>query len=236
LRYVLAATVTLLILAGALVAIFDRSSGHGAPSSSENASTPPGRALLPACGAVCDPIDPRYLTDLKFGATSFWIQPWRAYLDTWPVSRLLDAVGINFNVRPPQAQDVARLLRESGFKLARVGINWNALSYEDPSKFVHEAEIRTRLLALHENGLRPLILLDANSGAPCPSEKIMLETVAPAPAGASTVTLSRASAAEVVPGKTGFDAIVFNPSARLRKPPSGAHATKNAGQQTGLTG
>ncbi len=217
LRYALAAAATLLIVAGVLVTILDRSSGRSSPGPAASVSTSPARAPLPACGAVCDPIDPRYLTDLKFGATSFWIQPWRAYLDTWPVSRLLDAVGINFNVRAPQAQDVARLLHESGFKLARIGINWNALSYSDPSKFVHEADIRTRLLALHENGLRPLILLDANSGAPCPSEKIVLETVSPAPAGASTVTLSRASAAEVIPGKTGFDSIVFNPSRKHRR-------------------
>jgi hypothetical protein len=229
LRYALAGTAALLILAGALVAILDRSSGQSSPSSSASVSAPPGRALLPACGAVCNPIDPRYLTDLKFGATSFWIQPWRAYLDTWPVSRLLDAVGINFNVRAPQAQDVARLLHESGFKLARVGINWNALSYGDPGRFVHEADVRTRLLALHENGLRPLILLDANSGAPCPSKKIVLETAGPAPAGASTVTLSRASAAEVIPGKTGFDSIVFNPSAKLRKHRRGRRAKATGG-------
>jgi hypothetical protein len=43
---------------------------------------------LPACGVSCDPIDRRYLTDVPFGATSFWVQPWRAYMDTWPASRL----------------------------------------------------------------------------------------------------------------------------------------------------
>jgi hypothetical protein len=228
LRYALAAAAALLIVAGVLVAILDRSSEHASSTPAASVSAPPARASLPACGAVCDPIDPRYLTDLKFGTTSFWIQPWRAYLDTWPASRLLDAVGINFNVRAAQAQDVARLLHESGFKLARVGINWNALSYSDPSKFAHEADVRTRLLALHRNDLRPLILLDANSGAPCPSEKIVLETVSPAPAGASTVTLSRASAAEAIPGKTGFASIVFNPSRKHR------HRTKT-GARAALT-
>ena len=233
LRYALAAAAALLIVAGVIVAILNRSPGRATPASTAGVSTTLERPSLPTCGAACDPIDPRYLTDLKFGETSFWIQPWRAYMDTWPVSRLLDAVGINFNVDASQAPDVARLLHDSGFKLARIEINWSALSYSDPSRFVHEAAVRARLLALHENGLRPLILLNANSGAPCPSEKIVLETVAPASAGARTVTLSRASAAAVAPGKTGFDSVVFNPFAKLRKKRRGARAKAGAG--AGLT-
>ena len=82
---------------------------------------------LPAAskdGVLDDPIDPRFLTEVPFGRSSFWIQPWRAYLDTWPASRLLDSVGINFNVKPAAAQATSRLLHESGFKLARIEINW----------------------------------------------------------------------------------------------------------------
>jgi len=166
---------------------------------------------------VNDPIDPRYLTALRFGETSFWIQPWRAYLDTWPASRLTESLGINFNVTPGEAQDTAQLLQDSGFKLARIEIGWNSLSYENPTKFVNEASIRTRLEALHDHGLRPLILLNANSGLPCPATKVDLEIVSPAPAGASTVTLSPGSAAQLIIGKTGFDGGVFNPRKPKRK-------------------
>ena len=175
------------------------------------------RSSAAAGGTLSAPIDSRYLTELPFGKSSFWIQPWRAYLDTWPASRLLDALGINFDVGAPEAQGVARLLHDSGFKLARIGINWSSLSYEDPTRFVDEADIRTRLLALHEYGLRPLILLDANSTAPCPAKRVALDTVAPAPVGATTVTLDAASAAEVVPGRTGFDAAVFASSKRTHR-------------------
>ena len=49
-------------------------------------------------GIVTDPIDSRFLTKDPFGAVSFWIQPWRAYLDTWPNSTLQNSLGINFNV------------------------------------------------------------------------------------------------------------------------------------------
>ncbi len=158
---------------------------------------------------MSDPIDPKYLTEVPFGTSSFWIQPWRAYLDTWPASRLLDSLGINFNVTANEAEATARLLQDSGFKLARIEIPWNSLSYEDPTKFVNEPNIRRRLVALHAHGLRPLILLNANSGGPGPAKEATLNTVSAAPAGAQTVTLTATSAAQAVPGKTGFDKLAF---------------------------
>ncbi len=161
----------------------------------------------PTGGVLSDPIDPRYLTVLPFGTSSFWVQPWRAYLDTWPASRLLDAVGVNFNVHPAEAEDTAQLLQDSGFKLARVGVAWNAMSYTDPTALrpANEASVAARLTALHRHGLRPLIILDSNSGDPAPSTPLTLDTTAAAPAGARSLTLSAASAAQVVPGKSGFN-------------------------------
>ncbi len=160
-------------------------------------------------GTLADPIDAKYLTETPFGTTSFWIQPWRAYMDTWPASRLLESLGINFNVSAPQAEATAQLLQDSGFKLARIALNWDALSYDDPTRFTDEASVRTRLEALHKHGLRPLILLDANSEGPTPARQVNLETTTEAPAGAQTVTLTPTAAAAVVPGKTGFDSLSF---------------------------
>jgi hypothetical protein len=156
-----------------------------------------------------DPVDPRYLTTVPFGTRSFWIQPWRAYMDTWPASRLTEALGINFNVPQATAEPAAQLLQDSGFKLARIGINWSALSYGEPNVFYNEAALRARLTALQRHGLRPLIVLDANSLAPAPARQLKLTTLQPAPEGARTVQLSAASAAQVVPGKTGFDKLGF---------------------------
>jgi hypothetical protein len=160
-------------------------------------------------GVVSDPIDPKYLTEVPFGDRSFWIQPWRAYLDTWPASRLLDSLGINFNVSALEAEDTAQLLQDSDFKLARIEIPWSSLSYDNPTQFVHKAQIDQELQALKKHGLRPLILLNSNSGGPVPAKAVTLETVAEARAGARTVTLAPGSAAEVVPGKTGFDKLSF---------------------------
>ncbi|HEV7162515.1 MAG TPA: hypothetical protein VGN25_04595 [Solirubrobacteraceae bacterium] len=178
------------------------------------AEAPGGNLPLDGGETVGDPIDPRFLTDLPFGKTSFWLQPWRAYMDTLPASRLQQALGINFTPDPAQADATAQLLHDSGFELARVGINWGALSYAEPSTFRESnlAHITTILTALREHGLRPLIVLDANSDAPAPYVNVKLETAAVAAAGAQSVTLTPASAALVVPGKTGFNNLTFGGS------------------------
>ncbi len=162
-----------------------------------------------AGGVLADPIDPEDLAQVPFGRRSFWLQPWRSYLDTWPASRLRDALGINFNVTPSEADATARLLASSGFRLARVEISWNQLSFADPDEFVDEAGLRRKLEALREHGLRPLILLNANSGGPAPAEPVTLTTLAAAPAGARTVRLDQASAAAVAPSRTGFAGLSF---------------------------
>jgi hypothetical protein len=158
---------------------------------------------------LADPIDPRFLTEAPFGTRSFWIQPWRAYLDTWPASRILDALGADFDATPAEADGVAQLLHNSGFTQARVEISWNQLSFADPTRFVDEQGVRATLTALREHGLRPLILLNANSGDPTPSQSVTLTTLRAAPAGSGTVTLDPASAALVAPGRTGFDGLGF---------------------------
>jgi hypothetical protein len=241
------AALALLSAAALLVVAFTRSAapaGHAAPGGRAAATERVTPALTPAestsgsGGVVTDPIDPRYLTVLRFGRISFWVQPWRAYLDTWPAARLTDAVGINFNVAPADAQAVARLLHDSGFKLARIELGWGGLSYADPAGFVNEASVRTRLDALHAWGLRPLILLNANSGAPCPAERLQLVTTAAAPAGASTIALSAASAAAVVPGRTGLDARAFGVGRahRSRAAAAGAGAAGVAAAGAGAAG
>lgn len=191
----------------------------GQPGQPSKPAAPRARGALPAESGevVNDPIDSRFLTDVPFGTSSFWIQPWRTYLDTWPASRLLDAVGINFNVNPQDAEATAHLLHDDSFKLARLAIDWPALSYEDPSVFIpsHLANITARLTALHNNGLRPLIVLDAYSGDPTPEKPVTLETTAAAPAGATSVQLSPASAALVVPSKTGFNGLSFGGAADI---------------------
>src|SRR3954447_4820324 len=115
-----------------------------------------------------NPIDRKQQTALAFGKRSHWLQPWRAYLDTPPATRLRDAIGINFNVKPQDAEATAALLQRSGFRRARIEIGWDQISYDHPDELGKHEALHPLLGALGRHGIRPLILLNANHGAPGP--------------------------------------------------------------------
>jgi hypothetical protein len=153
-----------------------------------------------------DPINPDQLLDMPFGTDSPWLQPWSSTLTTRPAAALLGAIGINFNVAPSEAMATARLLHASGFRRARIEFPWGALSYADPTQVADPAAYALILTALRRYDLRPLILLNANSGGPGPATTGTVTLAAPATAGARTVTLVRdGGVAQVQPGLTGFD-------------------------------
>jgi hypothetical protein len=156
-------------------------------------------------GELTQYVDPRQQTLLSYGDESHWLQPWRAYLDTVPAQRFRDAVGMTFNVPDAQADATARLLAANGFKRARIEVGFNNVRYDDPSQLANLASLRTRLLALKQYGIRPLILLNSNHGAPCPNRAITLRTVEPAFEGDTRIHLDAATAGAVVPWKTGFN-------------------------------
>jgi len=159
-------------------------------------------------GTLRDPIDVSQQTAVEFGERSHWLQPWRAYLDTVPAQRLRDAPGIGFNVSPAEAPATAHLLARSGFKRARVEVGWGMLSYDRPGVITGLSELQARLGTLKANGIRPLILLNANHGRPCPMRTFSATVTVPAAAGQRTVVLDRDSAGSVVPGRTGLDALI----------------------------
>jgi hypothetical protein len=152
------------------------------------------------------PIDPSEQTAVSFGERSHWLQPWRAYLDTVPAVRLRDAIGINFNVEPEEASQIARLLARGGFRRARIEIGWGEMSYRNPMRLEDPSGMATLLGALRDYRIRPLILLNANHVRPTPVLDISLRLTEPAPRGARELRLDRASAGTVVPGRTGLDA------------------------------
>lgn len=166
--------------------------------------TAPGAHAQQFAGEVTNYVDPSQQTLLSFGDRSHWLQPWRAYLDTVPAARLRKAVGISFNVADSQADATARLLAANGFRRARVDWAWNSIRYDDPNQLTNVSSLRTRLLALKKYGIRPLIVIHSNDGEPCPSKSLTLRTIEPALAGDTRVHLDAATAAAVVPRKTGF--------------------------------
>ncbi len=142
---------------------------------------------------------------MPFGGRSYWLQPWRSSLTTRPASALTGALGMNFNVAPDEAQATAELLAASGVKRARIEVGWDSMSYADPSQVADSATFATYFTAFRDNGIRPLILLNANAEEPTPILSLNLTLTAPAAQGATTVTLDSTSTAQVVPGLTGFN-------------------------------
>jgi hypothetical protein len=154
---------------------------------------------------LVQPFSPSQQTSLAFGDRSHWLQPWRGYLQTVPAERLIQALGINFNPSPGTGAQVAEELAAAGFRRARIEVSWCRVSFDDPEHLTGLASLRTTLLELKNNHLRPLILLNANEGCPGPLLHLSVKVTAPAVAGARQITVNAASAAQIVPGHTGLD-------------------------------
>lgn len=156
-----------------------------------------------------NPINPAQELKLPFGDRSQWLQPWRAYLDTPPASSVVNGLGINFNVSSQDADATAAALQRAGFHRARLEIGWSNIDPTNPTALspASAASDRTILSAMFRHHLRPLILLNSNDGIPTATTQVNLQVAAPALAGTRVVVLSPASAAQVAPGRTGFNTL-----------------------------
>jgi hypothetical protein len=154
---------------------------------------------------LVDPYQASQQTDLAFGERSHWLQPWRGYLDTVPASRLVDALGMNFNVPPNRADLVAKELAAAGIRRARIEVSWCRVTDTAPARLTQVPALRTTLQALQRNHLRPLVLLNAHHGCPGPLRQLHVRLTAAAPAGARQVTLDSASIRQIQVGHTGLD-------------------------------
>ncbi len=129
----------------------------------------PPRAAPPGRPGVY--IDERHLTALAFGSHSHWLQPWRAYQETLPAQRFLDAQGVVLELPDAQAADlIVTMLARHGVRNARIEINWGFVNYWDESKLNFTDRLIPLLLACKRHGVRPLILLNAHCGVPVPTD------------------------------------------------------------------
>jgi hypothetical protein len=146
---------------------------------------------------------------MPFSKRSYWLQPWRSYQDTFPATRMLNAVGVNFNIYNGNVDQItagAKLMHDAGFTHGRIEIPWNMMDYQNPDQLSKQelSIVRPVLQQFKANGIRPLILLNSNDGIPCPVQNVTLNVTASAAEGATQVQLDKASAALVRPGYTGF--------------------------------
>jgi hypothetical protein len=156
--------------------------------------------------ALDHPYEDPLQQSIPFGVRSFYFAPWRAYRDTWSVKQFLDCIGINFNVASDDAKATAQVLADAGFHSARIELGWGNLDYHNPGKLTDATVYQKILRALRRVGIRPLILLNANSIQPVPFRRVHLTLSRPAPAGAREVFLGRTNG--IRPGYTGFGSIL----------------------------
>jgi hypothetical protein len=124
--------------------------------------------------------------------TSFYVQPWRGYVETVPATQFLDGIGIDYNLVDGGHHDAnIRALAAAGFRSLRVEVPWSALDATESAvapRFL--PDYRTILAACHRYGVTPLVLLNANSGGPEPSQTIERTVAAAAPVGARSLRLT----------------------------------------------
>jgi hypothetical protein len=128
-------------------------------------------------------------------------QPWRAWLETVPAARLLEAPGLTLGDRPLD-QATAALIAGAGFRHAMVEIAWDHVGAEDDGRMRPEREVghRATLAALAATGVRPTILLSGVVGGSPVERSLVLAR--PAAAGDRELWLEASSAARVRPGRT----------------------------------
>ena len=130
--------------------------------------------------------------DIPFGRRSYYLAPWRAYMDTWPAAAFLGCLGTNFNVGDPKEfEPTAQVLSEAGITSGRVEIGWGSFKYEDPTQLGNPKPVEQKLQALKKFGIRPLILLNANSGWPCPIKGFHVKLAKDAAEGARNSSSTR---------------------------------------------
>jgi len=132
------------------------------------AADPPRVARRDQPGAY---VDERHLTALSFGTHSHWLQPWRAYQETLPTRCLVEAQGVVLEFTQAEDPDlIVTMLARNGVRNARIEIGWGFVNYWEESTLNHAERLKALLLACKAHGVRPLILLNANSGVPGPTD------------------------------------------------------------------
>ena len=113
----------------------------------------------------------RHLRALPFGAHSHWLQPWRAYQETLPAQRFLDSQSVVLERPETAAADLlVMMLARHGVRHVRIEIGWGSLNFWNEAQLNDAERLKAVFGACRTHGIRPLILLNANSGVPGPTD------------------------------------------------------------------
>jgi hypothetical protein len=134
-----------------------------------------------------------FAQQLPFSGVSYYVSPWRAYMDTWPSNKFQDVLGLNFSISSQQgAAATIQAVAEAGIRTLRCEVSWSAFRYAQPTQLLSNQKSywQTVFQACKTYGIRPLILLNGNSGLPCPARYFSATLTSTASAGARQISIS----------------------------------------------
>lgn len=151
--------------------------------------------------------DSSYFTTVNFGTSSHWLQAWRGYLETVPAHWFLNGVGVVVQSRPNDSATyhmVFQHLSRNGVSITRTEYGWGGIDYETGRMKDRAAnKLKAFLAACKKWNIRPVLLLNAHHGAPCPHYRLNRITVTrTAQAGKRTVELE--SVDRIIPNYSGL--------------------------------
>jgi len=113
-------------------------------------------------------VNSEFIKKLPWGKISFYLQPWRSYMETYSGKNFLEGIGIVFNFPLNAEYETAlKYLAECGFKNIRIEIPFSKVHW-DESKLIGEENYINLFKVCKKYGVKPLILLNADPGYPCP--------------------------------------------------------------------
>lgn len=148
------------------------------------------------------PYEDRAQATIPFGLISYFARPWRSYMDTWPASQFLGSMGFVMNVKPAYADAVCQVMSQSGIRMVRYELGWGSLDWDDKLSGKKRETVIATLQLFKKHGLRPLILLNAHHGVPCPMRGVSVRVLADAKKGDTILKVQDPK--NVRAGYTGF--------------------------------
>ncbi len=139
---------------------------------------------------------------VPFGIISYFNQPWRAYMDTWSADKYLESMGTQWNVDRKYMEPLCQLFQETGISSVRYEIGWGSVGWDDELQPGVKANMKHDFALFQQYGIRPLILLNAHHGVPCPVRDVNVVVTADAAKGDKVLHLK--STDGIKPGYVGI--------------------------------
>lgn len=140
---------------------------------------------------------------IPFGFTSFFLHPWRAYMDTQPASHFLGSMAFNANTPTNEIEGVLQAMSEAGIRKARFEFGWGMFDWDNHFTGQHRADVIKTLQLAQKYHVRPLMLLNSHHAVPCPIRNLNVQLLADAKKGDRSLKLKPEDAAKIHLGYTG---------------------------------